>query len=103
MIALQVASILAKVIVFFEMSDEKTVDPDEAVEMMEVIGYDIDQFEKGFLRELVDAFPLVALEYEGEAQKLVRNIPWHFYLEETLAEDDPVRLAELEALRDAAD
>jgi hypothetical protein len=33
----------------------------------------------------------------------VRDIPYSFYLEEELAADDPVRLAELEALRDARD
>jgi hypothetical protein len=34
---------------------------------------------------------------------VVRNIAYSFYLEETLAADDPVRLAELEAIRDARD
>ena len=31
----------------------------------------------------------------------MRRIPYDFQLEEFLAEDDPVRLAELEAIRDA--
>ena len=32
---------------------------------------------------------------------MVRDIAHNFYLEEALAADDPVRLAQLEALRDA--
>lgn len=57
--------------------------------------------DKGFLRELVDAFPIIAAEYSGDAQEVVRNISYGYYLEESLAADDPVKLAKLEALRDA--
>ena len=52
---------------------------------------------------MVDAFAVVAEEYGGDAQQVVRNIAHGFYLEEALAADDPMRLAELEALRDARD
>ncbi|WP_374943054.1 hypothetical protein [Sphingomonas sp.] len=71
--------------------------------MMEALGADLEALEKGFLRELVDAFAAIAAEYSGEAQEVVRNIAHSFYLEEALAADDPVGLAELEALRDAGD
>lgn len=101
MIAMQVARIIASFVLFFDHADDDIVDPDAAVQMMEWLGYNLDQLDKGFLRELVDAFPVIALEYEGESQQLVRDIPYSFYLEETLAENDPVRLAELEAIRDA--
>jgi hypothetical protein len=36
-------------------------------------------------------------------KELVRDMAYSFYLEETLAADDPARLAEWEALRDARD
>lgn len=103
MIVQQIARIIANYIIFLDMTDDDILDPDAAVQMMEALGADLDALDKGFLRELVDAFPVIAEEYSGEAQKLVRNIPRHFYLEETLAGDDPVRLAELDALRDAED
>lgn len=103
MIAIQVARIIAHYVVFADLTDEESLDLDVACEMMEVLGADLQALEKGFLRELVDAFAVVADEYSGEAQTAVRDIPHSFYLEETLAADDPVRLAELEALRDARD
>lgn len=101
MIVLQVARIIAHFSLFFDLTDDETLDPDEAVEMMELLGVDLKALDKGFLRELVDAFATIALEYNGHAQQLVRDIPYSYYLEEALAADDPVRLAELEALRAA--
>ena len=103
MIAIQVARIIARFVIFADLTDEDALDPDAAAEMMEVLGAQLEALDKGFLRELVDAFAVIAAEYSGEAQEVVRNIPYGFYLEETLAADDPVRLAELEALRDARD
>jgi hypothetical protein len=51
----------------------------------------------------VDAFAIISEDYSDEARELVRDIPYSLYLEEALAADDPVRLAELEAQRDARD
>jgi hypothetical protein len=101
MIATQVAHIIADYIVFLNLTDDDTLDPDVAVEMLEGLAGRLEELDKGFLRELVDAFPVIAAEYSGEAQEIVRDIPMSFYLEEVLAADDPVRLAELDALRDA--
>ncbi len=103
MIAMQVASIIAEYVVFLELTDEDELDPDTAVKMSEALAGQLEELDKGVLRELVDAFPIVAEEYSGEAREVVRNIAHGFYLEEVLAADDPVRLAELEALRDARD
>ncbi|KQO08325.1 hypothetical protein [Sphingomonas sp. Leaf242] len=103
MIAIPVARIIARFVVFADLTGEDLLDPDVSVEMMEVLGAQLEALEKGFLRELVDAFAVIAAEYSGEAQEVVRNIAHSFYLEEALAADDPVRLAELEALRDARD
>lgn len=103
MIAIQVARIIARFVIFADLTDEDVLNPDAAVEMMEVLGAQLEALDKGFLRELVDAFAVIAAEYSGEAQEVVRNIAYSFYLEEALAADDPVRLAELEALRDARD
>jgi hypothetical protein len=101
MITEQIARIFADFILFLDLTDDEILDPDAAVEMMEWLGSRLNALDKGFLRELVDAFDAIAPEYSGEAQDLVRDIPYGFSLEETLAEGDPIRLAELEALRDA--
>lgn len=103
MIAIQVARIIARFVIFADLTEEDVLDSDAAVEMMEVLGAQLEALDKGFLRELVDAFAVIAAEYSGEAQEVVRNIVYGFYLEEALAADDPARLAELEALRDARD
>lgn len=103
MIATQIARIIADVILFLDTTDDEILDPDAAVEMMEWISHRLEGLEKDFLRQLVDAFAVIAQEYSGDSQSLVRDIPFDFYLQEKLAADDPVRLAELEVLRDARD
>jgi hypothetical protein len=79
------------------------LDIDASVDAMQDLAEGIESLDRPFLRELVDAFSVVALEFSGEAQQVVRDIAHSFYLEEALAVGDPVRLAELEALRDARD
>ncbi|QQV77136.1 hypothetical protein H5J25_17660 [Sphingomonas aliaeris] len=101
MIAVQVARIIAVFVVFCSVTDDELLDPDESCEIMEYLGHLLLLLDKPFLRELIDAFSIVASEYTGESHDIVRNIPLDFYLEEELAADDPVRLAELEAIRDA--
>lgn len=101
MIALQIARMITHFVLFFETSSENIVDPRASVKMMEGLIYDLEQLDRKFLRELVDAFPIIAPEYGPQWEESVRTIPYGFYLEETLAEGDPVRLAELEAIRDA--
>ena len=103
MIVNQVAHIIADYVVFLELTDEDELNPDTAVKMMEALADQLENLDKGFLRELVDAFAVIAADYSGEAQAVVRNIADSFYLEEALAADDPVKLAALEALRDARD
>lgn len=103
MIAIQIARIIAEFAIFLELTDDDILDPDVAVKMLEALGPDLQELDKGFLRELIDAFAVIAPEYTREAQRLVRNMAHDFYLEEALAADDPVRLAELEAQRDAED
>ncbi|MCW2383192.1 MULTISPECIES: hypothetical protein [unclassified Sphingobium] len=103
MIVEQIARIVADFFLFLNMTDEELLDLDVSVLMMEDMAARLQDLDKAFLRELVDAFPVIASEYSGEAHKLVFDIPYSFYLEETLAAGDPVRLAELEALRDARD
>lgn len=103
LIARQIAGIIANYVCFLETADEDSVNPDDAAKMLEYLAAEMENIEKGFLRHLVDAFPVIAEQYDDEARELVRDIPYGFYLEETLAADDPVRLAELEAIRDARD
>jgi hypothetical protein len=101
MIALQIARIITSITIFLDRTEDDIVDPDAAVEMLESLGSELIELDKSFLRELIDAFPVVALEYSGEMQDFVRDIPSGYYLEEALAADDPVKLAELERVRDA--
>ncbi|MFK3889614.1 hypothetical protein [Sphingomonas sp. NPDC079357] len=103
LIARQIAMIIMNFVSFLETPDENIINPDNAVEMMEYLGFQLDSIEKGFLRRLVDSFYSIAEDYTGEQREFVRSIPDYFYLEEALAADDPVRLAELEAIRDARD
>lgn len=103
MIAMQVARIIADYMVFLSCTDDDLLDPDSAVEMMEGLADRLESLDRQFLRELVDAFPVIALEFSGDAQIVVRDIAHSFYLEEALAGDDSARLAELDALRDARD
>ncbi len=102
-VALHAARIIAELIVFEDGSDEDEVDPDLMCKIMEGLAADLEGMNHADLRRLVDAFPVVADELGGDEGNLVRNIPYHFYLEEALAGDDPVRLAQLEAERDARD
>ena len=103
MIAMQIAEIIAEYVVFLELTDEEELNLDTAVKMTEALAGHLQELDKRFLRELVDAFPIVAEGYSGEARELVRTIADGYYLEEALAADDPIKLAELEALRDARD
>ncbi|WP_294246687.1 hypothetical protein [uncultured Sphingomonas sp.] len=101
MIAMQIAHIIADYVVFLDLTDDDELDPDIAVKMMESLAGQLEELDRGFLRQLVDAFAVIAADYSDEAQQVVRDIPYSFYLEEVLAADDPVRLAELDAIRDA--
>jgi hypothetical protein len=103
MIAMQVAELIVDYVLFLELTDEEDLNPDTAVKMMEALAGHLQEMDKGFLRQLVDAFPIIAEQYSGEAQQVVRDISHGYYLEDTLAADDPVKLAELEALRNARD
>ncbi len=103
MIVLQIARLIANFSLFLDLTEDDILDPEVAVKMMEALAGDLQELDKDFLRELIDAFAVIAPEYSGDAQRLVRNIAHDFYLEEALAADDPVRLAELEAQRDAED
>ncbi|MBB5710432.1 hypothetical protein [Sphingomonas xinjiangensis] len=88
MIAIQIAHIIADFMVFLELTDDEILDSDNAVEMLEQLGNDLQALDKGFLRELVNVFAVIAEEYSGGAQEVVRNIAHSFYLEEVLASDD---------------
>ena len=103
MIAIQIARLIATITLFLESCGEELLDPDTAVYQMEILGADLQALDKGFLHELVDAFEVIAVEYKGDSKEMVRSIPHGFYLEEEIAADDPVKLAELDAKRDAMD
>ncbi len=101
MVVLQVARIIANFCLFLDLTDDETLDPDAAVQMLELLGKNLQELDKPFLKELIDAFAVIAPEYAGETEASVRSIPDNFYLEDVVYADDPVKLAELEARRDA--
>ena len=101
MIAMQVAHIIAGFVVFLELADEETLDRNAADKMMERLRLGLEGLDKAFLRELVDAFAVIAEENSGQVQEVIRNIAHRFYLEEALEAGDAVRPAELKPLRDA--
>ena len=68
MIAMQVADIIAEYVVFLTLTDEDELNLDTAVKMTESLADHLEEMDKGFLRELVDAFPVIAEEYSGEAK-----------------------------------
>lgn len=89
MIATQVARIVAHVVVFTESLEEEDLDPDAIVELQEQLADDVQGLEPAFLRQVIDAFPVIAAEYpDEETQGLIRAIPEDFGLEEALAEDE---------------
>lgn len=90
MIVTQIARIIADFIIFLDMTDDDILNPDTAVHMMETLAVDLEGLDKEFLRQLIDAFPVIAGEYSDEAQRLVLSIPSDFGLEEAFAEGDPV-------------
>ena len=98
---LQLARIIADILLFLELTGEENLNLDEAVEMSEWFAHNFEQFDKGVLRDLVGAFAVIAPEYGDAGEATVRDIARAYGLEEVLAADDPVRLAELEALDDA--
>lgn len=102
MIVIQVARLIANISLFSDYIGEDDADPDAVVQLLETLGGALSELDdEEFLRELIDAFPLIAPEYSGTARQLVLNLPFYLNLEETLAAGDPVRLAELEASWDS--
>lgn len=102
-LVMQLARIIADYFVFLETTDEDLLNLDTSVQMMEALAAHLENLDKAFLRKLIDSLEAVTPEYSGEARVLVGNIVHDLDLEEALAADDPVRLAELDALRDARD
>jgi hypothetical protein len=71
MIATQIARIIANFTLFLELTDEKNLNLDTSVQMMEELAGDLQALNKEFLRELIDAFPVIAQEYSGESRQPV--------------------------------
>ena len=98
---LSLARLVANVALFFDLCDDDVLDPRVADKRMELLVHDLKLIDRELLRDLVQDFGVIASEYDGEAAEYVRDIPYAFMLEEVLAEDDPIRMAELEARSDA--
>jgi hypothetical protein len=45
---------------------------DTAAEALKLLGAQLEALDKGFFCELVDAFAVIAAEYSGDAQEVVR-------------------------------
>lgn len=98
-ITIPIARIFVDMMMFLESTDEDILDPDAAIQMMEWLGHSFSKLDKPFLYELVEALGIIASDYDTESQKMVRHLRYDFEAE--LAADDPVKLAEIEARRDA--
>ncbi|MEH3046191.1 hypothetical protein [Sphingomonas adhaesiva] len=88
MVSRDVAGIVAAFVVFLRLSGKDIVDPVVAAEAIQELAPKVRALDRAFLRELVDAFPVIALDYDEESKEVVRNIPRDFGLEEALAVDD---------------
>ena len=60
MIVTQIAHIIADYVVFLELTDEEELNLDTAVTMMEALADQLENLDKDFLRELIDAFAAIA-------------------------------------------
>lgn len=103
MIALQIARLIANFVLSLEYADDETIDANEVVQVFKILRADLKALDKDSLRELLDAFAVVALEYPGKYQQSVHDLPHDLFLEEAMAADNPARLAELDSCLDADD
>lgn len=100
MIVTETAHLIVSYALFLRNTDEGVIKPDVAVREMKRLQCLIEGLGKDFIRQLIAAFAEIAPGYYAD-EEIVRNLARDYHLEETVAADDPVRLAELKAQRDA--
>jgi hypothetical protein len=88
LIALQVARLVANLLLFIEGSDEDAIENDTAVHIIEQISADLESLDKSFLRKLITAFENISPEYDDGDDKFVRDIPVDLSLDPSPLDDD---------------
>ncbi|WP_156143848.1 hypothetical protein [Sphingomonas taxi] len=88
LIALQVARLVANLLLFIEGSDEDAIENDTAVHIIEQIFADLESLDKLFLRKLITAFENISPEYDDGDDKFVRDIPVDLSLDPSSLDDD---------------
>ncbi|MET0377260.1 MAG: hypothetical protein ABW128_23750 [Rhizorhabdus sp.] len=88
LIALQIARLVANLLLFIEGSDEDAIENDTAVHIIEQISADLESLDKSFLRKLITAFENISPEYDDGDDKFVRDIPVDLSLDPSPLDDD---------------
>jgi len=88
LIALQIARLVANLLLFIEGSDEDAIENDTAVHIIEQISADLESLDKSFLRKLITAFENISPEYDDGDDKFVRDIPVDLSLDPSSLDDD---------------
>lgn len=103
MIMNQVARIVVEYSSFLNFGNDEELDLDRAMKELEWLSYQLEHSNKEFLSQLLAALAEIVPEYEGEQQQMVRDMANDLDWAEAAAADDPVRLAEIEKLREEED
>jgi len=70
----QIARALANLNIALEFSEE-TIDEDEVINILERLGWDLNNLDTESQKMLSDAFRHIAPEYEGEFRDFVATLP----------------------------
>ncbi len=97
------ADLLVTIMQVLEFAGEDKIDGDFAVDSMEHILFQISKMDKESLQELVDALQVVAPSWGAgkTGETYVRQFAEGYGILDMLWEDEPEKLAELEAQREA--
>ncbi|WP_051583644.1 MULTISPECIES: hypothetical protein [unclassified Sphingomonas] len=79
MTMLPIARLIANFLLNIELTDEGTMHPDDACQILEQAAHDLSLIDKAWLDQLTQAFAEIATEYPDDQAEFVRNIPANFY------------------------
>lgn len=67
--------IIANMAIFLEFTDEESLEPDIAVEMMESISAELQRLNSDDKKKVVDVFNEISEEYKGEQVAYIKQLP----------------------------
>jgi hypothetical protein len=76
----RLVKIIAGIAVFLEFTDEESLDPDVAMEMLEGIAAELQQLGDNERADVANAFNEVSKEYSGEQAAYIKDLPEAFGL-----------------------